>query len=111
MKQDEIVRLTDRAIIAVKTFMDQPEIDASGLRVGIKGGGCAGYQYTLDFCDPLPTDFKFEQDGLMIIIDPISAMLLEGTEVDYTMGFSGTGFKFINPNAKNTCGCGSSFSE
>lgn len=112
MNQDEmIVRLTDRAVVAVKTFIEElgDECTGDGLRVSIKGGGCAGYQYALDFSDALETDFTVVQDGVKIYIDPISAMMLEGTTIDYAMGLSGVGFKFDNPNAKKTCGCGSSF--
>ncbi len=101
--------LTERALIAVKTFISEPEILGDGLRVAVKGGGCAGYQYSLDFSNKLDTDFEIIQDGLKIYVDPISSMFLEGTIIDYTIGLSGTGFKFSNPNAKTTCGCGSSF--
>lgn len=107
---EPIVKLTETAIIAVKEFMDDPTITGDGLRVGVRGGGCAGYQYVLDFSNVKSNDFIFEQDGLKIYVDPISAMHLEGTVIDYVTGLQGAGFKFINPNAKSTCGCGSSYS-
>ena len=73
--------------------------------------GCAGFQYGLDFDNkPRVGDFEMSFSGLKVYVDPISAMHLEGTTIDYVMGISGAGFKFNNPNAKSTCGCGSSFS-
>ena len=107
--EEPVVRLTERAIIAAKAFMDEPEVRGDGLRVGVRGGGCAGYQYVLDFSDGRDNDFVYEQGGLRIYVDPISAMHLEGTTIDYVMGLAGAGFKFMNPSAKTTCGCGSSF--
>jgi iron-sulfur cluster assembly accessory protein len=106
---EPVLKLTERAIIAVKEFMNEPDINKAGLRVGIRGGGCAGYQYSLDFSDPHDNDFKYTQDGLNIFVDPMSAMHLEGTIIDYVFGLSNAGFKFVNPNAKTTCGCGNSF--
>lgn len=104
------VILSERAIIAVKEFMASDEVAGSGLRVHVQGGGCAGFQYGLDFSEPTDADLEFLQDGLRIFIDPISMMHLEGTMIDYVMGISGAGFKFNNPHATRTCGCGSSFS-
>lgn len=109
MNDDNIVSLTDRAIIAVKEFMLQPDVKGDGLRVAIVGGGCAGFQYNLDFTEERQNDFVIEYDGLRVYIDPMSAIHLEGSTIDYVMGLSGTGFKFNNPSAKTTCGCGSSF--
>lgn len=111
MEHDEAppVILSARAIIAVKELLDSGEVEGTGLRIYVQGGGCAGFSYGLDFSDLKETDLEFMQDGLKIFIDPISMMFLEGTTIDYTMGLSGTGFKFNNPHAARTCGCGSSF--
>jgi iron-sulfur cluster assembly accessory protein len=79
--------------------------------VGVVGGGCSGFQYSMDFENAeREGDVVVEQDGLRLFVDPMSSMYLMGVTVDYVQGLQGAGFKFNNPNAKNTCGCGSSFS-
>jgi len=105
------LRLTAKAIEMVREAMEAEKLDAQhGLRVYVQGGGCSGFQYGLDFDNAAkPGDFEMSFDGLKVWVDPISAMHLEGTEIDYVMGISGAGFKFNNPTAKSTCGCGSSF--
>ncbi len=104
------VSLTDKAIEMVKEAMSAEKLDAHGLRIFVQGGGCSGFQYGLDFDNaPKAGDFEMKFGGLTVYVDPISAMHLEGTVIDYVMGISGAGFKFNNPNAKTTCGCGSSF--
>jgi iron-sulfur cluster assembly accessory protein len=105
------IALTPKAIEMVKEAMQAEKLEGHGLRVYVQGGGCAGFQYGLDFDNaPRPGDFEMKFDGLTVFVDPISAMHLEGTVIDYVMGISGAGFKFQNPTAKTTCGCGSSFS-
>lgn len=105
------VDLTPKAIEMVREAMAAESLDGHGLRVFVQGGGCSGFQYGLDFDDAAKFgDFEMSFDGLTVYIDPISAMHLEGTRIDYVMGISGAGFKFENPGAKTTCGCGSSFS-
>ncbi len=104
------IELTAKAIEMVKEAMEAEKLEAHGLRVYVQGGGCAGFQYGLDFDDsPRPGDFEMNFDGLTVYVDAISAMHLEGTAIDYVLGISGAGFKFNNPVAKSTCGCGSSF--
>ncbi len=105
------VSLTPKAVQMVKATREQEKLDpASGLRVAVRGGGCSGFEYSLDFeLEARPTDFVVEYDGLTVYVDPISARYLEGTEIDYVMGMGGAGFKFNNPQARGTCGCGSSF--
>jgi iron-sulfur cluster assembly accessory protein len=77
----------------------------------VLGGGCSGFQYAMDFeKEPRPDDLTIEQDGIKVFVDPMSNMYLQGVTVDYVTGLQGAGFKFNNPNAKSTCGCGSSFS-
>lgn len=108
---DNVINLTAKAIEMVKEAMAAESLDGQGLRVFVQGGGCSGFQYGLDFDkEPRTGDFEFAFDGLRVFVDPMSAMHLEGTVIDYVMGVSGAGFKFNNPNAKTTCGCGSSFS-
>lgn len=89
--------------------MSEPDVAGDGLRVGIRGGGCAGFEYVLDFSNKKDNDIVSIHDGVIVYIDEISAMHLEGTTLDYIIGLSGTGFKFINPHAQTTCGCGNSF--
>ena len=109
--EDDPIALTAKAIEMVRDAMKEEKLDGYGLRVFVQGGGCAGFQYGLDFDkEPRNGDFEFEFDGLRVFVDPMSAMHLDGTTIDYVMGISGAGFKFNNPNAKTTCGCGSSFS-
>jgi iron-sulfur cluster assembly accessory protein len=108
--EDYPINLTAKAIEMVREAMDAEKLVGHALRVFVQGGGCAGFQYGLDFDkDMRPGDFEMTFDGLKVYLDPMSAMHLEGTTIDYVMGISGAGFKFNNPNAKSTCGCGSSF--
>jgi len=82
-----------------------------GLRVGVKTTGCSGMGYVLEVSDKIePGDYVFEDRGVKIIIDPKSLLYLDGTELDYTREGINEGFKFNNPNVKDTCGCGESFS-
>ena len=106
------VTITPKAVKMVRLTQDEEQIDAScGLRIAVRGGGCSGFEYALDFENEVrDTDIVYEQSDLQVIIDPISARYLEGTEIDYVLGASGAGFKFNNPKAVGTCGCGSSFS-
>jgi len=104
------VSLTENAIQEIKRIMTTNNIQGAGLRVGVTGGGCAGFTYTLNFDNEVrPDDQTYEVEGIKVIIDMKSALYLTGTTIDYTTGLTGGGFKFINPQAKGTCGCGSSF--
>jgi iron-sulfur cluster assembly accessory protein len=110
--QDDIpVALTPKAVEMVKITRDQEGIDSThGLRVAVRGGGCSGFEYSLDFeGEARPNDYIYEQSGLTIYVDAVSARYLEGTSIDYVLGMAGAGFKFHNPKARGTCGCGSSF--
>ena len=95
----------------VKTTRDQEGMDDSfGLRVGVMGGGCSGFQYALDFDQQArDNDHVFTVDGLRVFVDPVSARYLEGVTIDYVFGMAGAGFKFLNPKATGSCGCGHSF--
>ena len=105
------VTLTTKAAEMVKITRDQEGIDPShGLRIAVRGGGCSGFEYALDFeQEPRENDWVYEQGGMTIFVDAVSARYLEGTSIDYVLGSTGAGFKFNNPKATGTCGCGSSF--
>jgi iron-sulfur cluster assembly accessory protein len=103
--------ITEKAVEMVKKALAEEGISGHGLRVAVRGGGCSGLEYSLDFSETSRAgDTVFEVSGLKIFIDMASAQYLKGTEIDYVSGLNGTGFKFNNPNATRTCGCGSSFS-
>lgn len=105
------IQLTAKAVEMVKKALEEEGHPNHGLRVAVRGGGCSGLEYALDFAESARMgDSVFEFDGLRVFIDMASAQYLQGTEIDYVTGLQGAGFKFNNPNAKRTCGCGSSFS-
>jgi iron-sulfur cluster assembly accessory protein len=109
--EDTPVKLTSKAIEMVKDAMQREGLNGYGIRIGVMGGGCAGFQYSMDFDkDPRDGDMSFEQEGVRLFVDPMSSMYLQGVTIDYVVGLQGAGFKFNNPNARTTCGCGSSFS-
>lgn len=85
------------------------ERGASGLRIGLKKGGCAGMEYTMELADtPSPNDEVVEQGAARVLIAPTAQMFLFGTEIDYRTGLLDSGFRFVNPNVTDTCGCGES---
>ncbi|MEZ4720420.1 MAG: iron-sulfur cluster assembly accessory protein [Flavobacteriales bacterium] len=95
----------------VKLIQEQGHAIDSFIRVGVKGGGCSGLTYLMDFDTQLKADDKvFEDKGVKIVVDKKSFLYLVGTELDFSGGLNGKGFQFINPNATRTCGCGESFS-
>lgn len=103
--------LTPAAVEAVKNAIKEEGEAGDSLRVSVVGGGCSGYQYNLDFeKEARMGDLELDFGGVSVLVDPISAGYLKGTVIDFVSGLNGTGFKFNNPNAKRTCGCGSSFS-
>jgi len=104
------VSLTPKAVEMVKAAIEQENLQGHGIRIGVVGGGCSGFQYSMDFENAAKEgDFVVEQGGLKVFVDPMSSMYLQGVTIDYVTGLQGAGFKFNNPNARNTCGCGSSF--
>jgi iron-sulfur cluster assembly accessory protein len=103
--------LTPKAIEMVKDAMARENLQGYGIRVGVVGGGCSGFQYSMDFENEAKEgDNVVDQGGVKLFLDPMSSMYLQGVTIDYVVGLQGAGFKFVNPNAKNTCGCGQSFS-
>jgi iron-sulfur cluster assembly accessory protein len=103
--------LTAKAVEMVKDAMTREKLTGYGIRIGVVGGGCSGFQYSMDFENAQKDgDSVYEQEGVKLYVDPMSSMYLQGVTIDYVVGMQGAGFKFNNPNARNTCGCGSSFS-
>lgn len=107
-----MVRVTETAAGKIRDLMTREgHPDSCGLRLKVIGGGCSGFQYQLDFDKTTRTDDSvIEAYGIRVFVDMKSALFLTGTELDYDDGLMGTGFRFNNPNAKNQCGCGESFS-
>jgi len=104
------LNLTPTAIAKVKEVMAQQDPVPAGLRVGVVGGGCSGFQYSMSFENGAGMmDKTFAFDDLKVFVDATSLMYLKGVTVDYVETLEGAGFKFENPNVKSTCGCGSSF--
>jgi len=103
--------LTEKANTQVKKLLEEQKLQGVFLRMGVKGGGCSGLSYSLEFDSELgPHDMKFDIDGVTIVCDAKSYLYLNGTTLDYvTEGLQG-GFTFLNPQAKSSCGCGTSFS-
>lgn len=108
-----MIEINDKAHKHILSLMEESGLttETHNLRVGVKGGGCSGLTYTMDFDDKIePTDDWFEfADGLKIVIDRKSMLYLYGTELQYSDGLNGKGFQWVNPNASRTCGCGESF--
>jgi iron-sulfur cluster assembly protein len=105
-----MVTLTDIAAQKVHEFMAGQGAEGDvGLRVGVKGGGCSGFQYALAFDKAKEDDNVFEVDGVAVIVDKVSMQFVFGSEVDYVEGLQGAGFQVNNPNVVAACGCGSSF--
>lgn len=105
-----MITLEKSAEIKVKEMREELEDKSKVLRVLVDTGGCSGFEYGMAFDEPKPDDTVFETAGVTIAIDPASAVYLEGCSIKFDDGLQGKGFEVINPNAKNTCGCGKSFS-
>ncbi len=104
------VVLTETAIEQLKRIYEEQEIpEGHGLRVGVKGGGCSGFSYVLGFDEKQEGDDVFEIGGLTVFMQKAHGLYLMGMEVDWVDGLNNRGFSFNNPNAKSTCGCGTSF--
>ncbi len=106
-----LVTLTETAVAEVRRLMAVQDLADGGLRLGVKGGGCSGLSYTINFDEKIGEfDAVCEQDGVKVIVDAKSAIYLEGMQLDYQKDLVSGGFQFRNPNATKTCGCGESFS-
>lgn len=108
--QRALISVTSDAIEQLKVLMGSEGLGKEGVRLGVKGGGCSGYSYVLEFTAPRDGDTILEMDGLKFFIDRKSSIYLKGIVLDYKGGLRGKGFVFQNPNATSTCGCGESFS-
>lgn len=108
---ESIIEITDKAIQQIKEIGAAENPDGSkGLRLAVVGGGCSGLSYKIEFSDQKDKDNVLTFDGVRVLIDPKSVIYLKGIVLDFKDGLNGKGFVFDNPNAKNTCGCGESFS-
>jgi iron-sulfur cluster assembly protein len=107
-----VIALTERAVKEIHRILSEQKLsEATALRVGVKGGGCSGFSYTLGFDDQFSeVDQLNEVEGVRVVCDPKSFLYLNGTQIDFEDNLMGRGFKFGNPNASKSCGCGESFS-
>ncbi len=106
-----MIEITDKGAEKVHEFLASQQADASvaGLRVGVRGGGCSGFQYQLAFDEQRENDVVFESHGLKLLVDGESLQFVRGSTIDYEESLQGAGFKVNNPNVVAACGCGSSF--
>ena len=103
--------LTQGAVNQLRTILTEQNIPTQyGLRVGVKGGGCSGFSYVMGFDEPKEGDDTFEINGIKVFMQKSHAIYLLGMEIDFVEGLNNRGFSFTNPNAKESCGCGTSFS-
>jgi iron-sulfur cluster assembly protein len=104
------ITLTPKAIEMAKKALERRGTPEAGLRLGVRGGGCSGVSYAIEFADKIRSkDNVFDFDGLKVVIDPKSLVYLRGSVLDYEFKLMEHGFKFRNPNVKGGCGCGESF--
>ena len=110
-QSEQILFLTEAAVKKVKAMMESQQKEGYGLRFGVVPGGCAGLSYELSFQKTFfENDHVIEQDGLKIYVNDESVAFIKGTKIDYIDTLKESGFKYYNPNAKSSCGCGTSFS-
>ena len=103
------ITLTERAAARVKTVIASDDQGRQFVRLGVKNGGCAGLEYTLDYCEAQqPLDEVVEDKGVTVLVDPKAILFLLGTQMDYEEGLLSSGFTFQNPNQTDACGCGES---
>lgn len=103
----QAVSISSAAAVQIRKLMERD--GSEGLRIGVKKGGCAGMEYTMEYVDAVdPNDEVVEQDGARVMIAPMAQMFLFGTEIDYETSLLESGFKFKNPNVVDACGCGES---
>jgi iron-sulfur cluster assembly accessory protein len=105
----EMITLTENATKHIKSLQMNQGAQGKPLRVYVEAGGCSGMEYGMGFDDKHPDDEVIKQDGVEVVIDPMSMNFLEGSEIDYLDNLQGSGFKIKNPNVHSSCGCGRSF--
>jgi iron-sulfur cluster assembly protein len=104
------IEISDKAAVRIRTLAAEKSTPNGGLRLGVKGGGCSGLSYFIDWAaEPSRFDQVIEKDGARVFVDPKSAVFLQGTTIDWQQTLMQTGFVFRNPNVKSACGCGESF--
>jgi iron-sulfur cluster assembly protein len=109
--EKKLVRLTPKAIEMAKKALVKRGTPDGALRLGVRGGGCSGVSYAVEFSDKIrERDNVYDFDGLRVVVDPKSLLYLRGSVLDYAVELMQHGFKFQNPNEKSSCGCGESFS-
>lgn len=109
--EQSLITITDKALHQIESISQAENSDGSkGLRLAVTGGGCSGLSYKIEFSEPKEKDNILNFGHIKVLIDPKSIIYLKGTVLDFKDGLNGKGFVFDNPNAKNTCGCGESFS-
>ena len=106
-----MIEITDKGAEKVHEFLtsQQADVNVAGLRVGVRGGGCSGFQYQLAFDEQRDSDIVYESHGLKLLVDRESLEFVSGSTIDYEESLQGAGFKVNNPNVVAACGCGSSF--
>lgn len=110
MNGGSLVRVTERAQREIRSIFErEARSDEVGLRLGVVGGGCSGLSYDMEFSELRENDHVVDLGGFALYLDPKSAIYLKGVVLDFEDGLMGKGFVFDNPNARNTCGCGESF--
>jgi len=109
MASENLVTLTPSAVEEVKSLLAKPENVGKAMRFYVEQGGCSGMQYGMVFDEKRDGDLLSPQNGVTVLVDPVSANFLRGTVVDFSDAMSGGGFKISNPNARQSCGCGKSF--
>jgi iron-sulfur cluster assembly protein len=108
---EQIITITEKALMQIRIIANLENCsEENGLRLSVTGGGCSGLSYKVEFSPKKERDNVLDFSGIKVLIDPKSAIYLKGIELDFKDGLNGKGFTFDNPNAKNTCGCGESFS-
>lgn len=111
MTMTQPINLTDGAVKQLNRILSEQNLTENhALRVGVKGGGCSGFSYILGFDVQKENDLQFEINGIKVLVQKAHAMYLMGMEIDWVDGLQNRGFSFNNPNATDTCGCGTSFS-
>jgi len=107
--EEALVKFTPGALKQLRALRNTGNLEGGKIRIGVEGGGCAGLNYILQYDQEKPGDIEMNIDGILILLNKAHGLYLSGITVDYQDGLSARGFTFENPNAKTTCGCGSSF--
>jgi iron-sulfur cluster assembly accessory protein len=109
VQSDQIVQVSPTAAEEIKSLLQKPEHEGKVFRLYVEQGGCSGMQYSMTFDEKRPDDLFGESQGVVVLIDPLSAQYLRGAVVDFSDSLTSGGFKISNPNASQSCGCGKSF--